>query len=157
MKVSAQEEYGLRCLVCVARHGEATPSITIPDIAEMEGLSTSHVAKLLTVLRRGGYVRSIRGQQGGYVLAVPPEEIQISEVLSLLGGRFFHDRFCDRHAGNEEHCVHENDCLLRPIWTSVQSAVDRVLSQVTLADIIEGRLAAPTMTLASQPSPLLKR
>jgi Rrf2 family protein len=157
MKVSAQEEYGLRCLVCVAQRGADRPSITIPEIAEMEALSTSHVAKLLSVLRRGGYLQSIRGQQGGYVLAMPPEKILVSEVLGLLGGRFFHDRFCERHSGNEEACVHQTDCILRPIWTNVQAAIDRILSQVTLADIIEQRLEAPATQLSAHPSPMLKR
>ncbi len=157
MKVSAQEEYGLRCLVCIAQHGSDRPSITIPEIAEKEALSTSHVAKLLTVLRRGGYLHSIRGQQGGYVLAMPPDQILVSDVLALLGGRFFHDRFCERHAGSEEVCVHQSGCILRPIWTNVQSAIDRILSQVTLADIIEHRLGDPATQLSAQPSPMLKR
>ena len=68
MKLSAQEEYGLRCLLYMARSGE-TKSHSIPEISRAEGLSVPNVAKLMRILRLGGLVASVRGQAGGYTLS----------------------------------------------------------------------------------------
>src|SRR5262245_47549595 len=72
MKISSQEEYGLRCLLRLARAEDG--QLSIADIAAGEGLSVPYVAKLLTVLRQGGLIDSVRGRAGGYHLAQPPEE-----------------------------------------------------------------------------------
>src|SRR5215470_17874273 len=69
MRLTAQEEYGLRCLLQVAR-GQDT-AVTTPEIAEREGLSEAHVHKLMRLLRRAGLVRSVRGRKGGYQPARP--------------------------------------------------------------------------------------
>ena len=74
MKLSAQEEYGLRCLLALARV-EPGRSLTVPQIAEAEHISAPNVAKLLRVLRRAGYVAALRGQAGGYTLARNAREL----------------------------------------------------------------------------------
>jgi Rrf2 family protein len=135
MKLSSQEEYGLRCLLQVARHGPEG-SVTIPEIARIEGLSIPHVAKLMRSLRRGGFVRSVRGQAGGYKLARTPDRINIGEVLAWLGGRLFEPSFCSMHAGIAELCTHSVDCSIRSLWQSVQHVVDQMLEKVTLADLL---------------------
>lgn len=139
MKFSSQEEYGLRCLVAIAVIGPAG-SITIPELSKMEGLSTSHIAKLLSILRKSGYIKSVRGQLGGYSIAKLPANIPIREVLESLGGRLYGSGFCERHSGLLPTCVHEADCLMRPLWTRLQNAVDSVLQGLTLEDILESRL-----------------
>ena len=101
MKISAQEEYGLRCLLQIARRGEAaSPSIT--EIAEAEGLSAPYAAKLLALLRQEGFIESTRGRSGGYRLNRPPTEIRIGSVLTALGEHLFAEGdFCQKHAGTE--------------------------------------------------------
>jgi Rrf2 family protein len=135
MKLSAQEEYGLRCLLQVARH-DPEGSLTIPEIARMEGLSIPHVAKLMRLLRRGGFVKSVRGQAGGYRLARAPVQINVGEVLAWLGGRLFDPSFCSIHAGMAKLCTHSVDCSIRSLWRSVQLVVDQMLGKVTLADLL---------------------
>lgn len=135
MKLSAQEEYGLRCLLYMARHGEEK-SHSIPEISRAEGLSVPNVAKLMRILRLGGLVASVRGQAGGYTLSRPAVDVTVSEVLSLLGGSFFGPHFCDRHAGLERNCAHAADCSLRLLWSNVQRTVDMVLSKTTLKDLL---------------------
>ncbi|MBL8067121.1 MAG: Rrf2 family transcriptional regulator [Armatimonadetes bacterium] len=152
MKFSAQEEYGLRCLVSLARRGPGA-SMTIPEISEVEGLTASHVAKILGILRRSGFVTSTRGQQGGYQLAMKPREMVLRDVLSPLGGRLFGEEFCARHTGIQAACVHETDCALRPLWTGVQQAVDGVLGRYTVQDLLDGSVEAPAIHLSvSRPS-----
>jgi len=136
MKVSAQEEYGLRCLLAIANKG-AGATMTIPELSEAEGMSQPYVGKLMSILRKGGYVTSTRGQIGGYSLATPASEIKLSEVLSELGGRLFSEDFCERHPGIQEQCSHLHDCALNGLWAKVQAVVDEVLSQSTLQDLVE--------------------
>lgn len=142
MKPTAFEEYGLRCLLHVARHGRRSGrvggSITIGEISRTEGISAPNAAKLMRALRRGGFVASIRGQSGGYTLARPPEEITVHQVLAALGGKLFEESFCDRHAGIERSCTHTIECSIRSLWQMVQIAVDQVLERITLADLLRG-------------------
>ncbi len=136
MKFSSQEEYGLRCLLQLARRGTES-SMTIADISEAEGLSQAYVAKLLRILRISGFVDSVRGQEGGYTLARAPEELRLSEVLASLGGRFYKPGFCDHYAGNGDVCAHTFSCSIRPLWHRVQTAIDSVLEETTLHDLLE--------------------
>lgn len=139
MRFSAQEEYGLRCLLQMAR--EPAGSVTIPDIAEREALTPAYVAKLMRVLRQAGLVKSTRGQKGGYRLACPPEEINVGMVLAALGGRLYSHDFCGRHAGNGRTCVHDVDCSIRSLWTAVDAVVQHALSQTMLADLLRSEPA----------------
>jgi Rrf2 family transcriptional regulator, iron-sulfur cluster assembly transcription factor len=143
MKLSAQEEYGLRCLLYMARHGEAK-SHSIPEISRAEGLSVPNVAKLMRILRLGGLVASVRGQAGGYTLSRPSNQVSVSEILALLGGNFFSPHFCERHAGLERTCTHDGDCAVRVLWSTVQKALDNILTKTTLADLLrpEGEMVA---------------
>ncbi len=135
MKLTSQEEYGLRCLLRIARCGPGK-SLTIPEISQMEGISTHYAAKLLRVLRRGGFVKSARGQAGGYTLARPAEQIIVGETLALLGGRLYEPDFCIEHAGHEKMCTQTVDCSIRSLWRALQLVVDQVLSQTTLRDLV---------------------
>ncbi len=149
MKFSAQEEYGLRCLLQIAN--SPTGSRTIPEISEAEGLSQAHVAKLLMILRRAEFINSTRGQAGGYALARTPAEIKIAEVLASLGGKLFDDEFCTKHATTLEICSRSADCAVRGLWQMIQQSVDTALFTVSLADLLPGagqriaiQMATPT-------------
>ncbi len=145
MKISSQEEYGIRCLLQLGRHG-AGASLTIPEIGRAEGLSNHYVAKLMRILRRGGLVKSVRGQSGGYVLSRPLDEITVAEALAVLGGRLYDPRFCEDHVGSEAVCLHTIDCSIRSLWRRLQHAVDQVLAGATLKDLLTepGRPPAPS-------------
>ncbi len=148
MKFSAQEEYGPRCLMTIAQHG----SLTIPEISRLEGLSQPHTAKLLAILRKSEYIKSTRGQAGGYALARLAETIVIGDVLALLGGRLLEEGFCERHAGTSKECAHATSCSLAPLWTRVQSAVDAVLDRMTLADLLDAKpMSGENVRLFIQP------
>lgn len=135
MKLSAQEEYGLRCLLHMARI-EPGRSLSIPEISRAEGLSIPNVAKLMRLLRIGGFVTSVRGQAGGYTLARPAERITVGEVLELLGGNIFGPAFCQRHAGVAEQCVHKDECSVGCLWNTVQNMIENLLTATTLKDLL---------------------
>jgi Rrf2 family protein len=134
MKLSSQEEYGLRCLLRLARRPSGV--LTIPEISDAEGISGHYVAKLMRILRRGGFVTSARGQTGGYTLSRAPEQIILAEALAALGGRIFDPGFCSEHSGTEQMCNNTVDCSIRTLWSTVQQVVDQVLSKTTLADLL---------------------
>jgi Rrf2 family protein len=135
MKLSSQEEYGLRCLLQLARRG-AGAALTIAEMSEREGISAPNVAKIMRILRRAGLVRSTRGKSGGYHLARSAAEVRALDVLAALGGRLFDPGFCDRHAGVEAHCLNTRDCSIRPVLHGLQDAVDQVLGELTLASLL---------------------
>jgi Rrf2 family protein len=135
MKLSTQEEYGLRCLLQLGRHGDAA-SLTISELSEREGISAPNVAKIMRVLRKAGLVTSTRGQSGGYTLSRPAQDISVGEVLAALGGRFFDASFCDRHAGVESQCMNHSDCSIRPVLRRLQDVVDEVLGALTLKSLL---------------------
>ena len=135
MKFSTQEEYGLRCLIQIARQG-MEGSTTIQEIGKNEGLTTPHVAKLLMILRKSGFITSTRGQSGGYTIARPPREIIVGEILAALGGKLYDQEFCQRHVGTHDVCSHSVDCAVRGLWENVQQAIDSVVDKITLADLM---------------------
>jgi len=141
MKISAQEEYGLRCLLRLARDG-SEQALTIPEVAAAEGLSAPYVAKLLSVLRQAGLIDSVRGRAGGYRLAKPPGEIRLGALLLVLGEPLFEEAgYCDRHKGTESEtgqCVHHGGCSLRGLWLTLEQWMRRALDGITVADLLHG-------------------
>jgi Rrf2 family protein len=142
MKFTAQEEYGLRCVLNLARayREEAADStfMTVGAIAEKEGLSVQYAGKLFRVLAKCGLVDSVRGCKGGYRLTRPPSRVSVGDVLSALGAKLYEPRLCDRYVGDRSFCVHTNDCSIRSLWGGLQLIIDAVLEKTTLADLIEG-------------------
>jgi Rrf2 family protein len=135
MKITAQEEYGLRILIriagCMDKDG-----MSIPQLSEAEGLSSHYVAKLTRILRMQGFINSTPGYKGGYVLAQPAESIVINKVVKALGGSLFHEDYCGEHGGMLKLCTHSVDCSSRSLWQMIQYIVDQFLDKVTLHDLV---------------------
>ena len=142
MRLSAQEEYGLRCLLFVARRSPGPDSVptSIRDISEGEGLSVDYVAKLVRVLRQADLLVSSRGAAGGFALARSADQLSMQQILSSLDGPLFDEAFCDAHAGVLSDCAHAGpSCTVRSLWTQLSAAFEAVLSKITLADLVAGR------------------
>lgn len=135
MKLSTQEEYGLRCLLRLGQQ-PAGASLTISELSKSEGISSPNVAKMMRVLRKAGLVKSTRGKDGGYALARPAEQIKVGEALAVLGGRLFDSAFCDTHSGSTGLCANMGDCSIRSVWRLLQDAIDGVLGRMTLKDLV---------------------
>ncbi len=135
MRLSAREEYGLRCLLYLAR---AAPdaSVTIGEIAKAESLTEANVAKLMRLLRQAGLVKSMRGRKGGYTLTTPPERLSVSRIVDAVGERLRHACDCGRFSGLGERCVHGDDCAMRGLFAGIDQMVHRFLSGWTLADLM---------------------
>ena len=135
MKITAQEEYGLRILLRIASCKDED-GMSIPQLSEAEGITPHYVAKLTRVLRMEGFINSTPGYKGGYVLAKPANEIIINKVLKALGGPLFDTDFCGLHAGALKLCTNSVDCSSRSLWKMVQFTVDQLLDKVTLHDLV---------------------
>ncbi len=143
MKLTAQEEYGLRCLIQIARRAPEPSDgpVCIRDVAAAEGLSLDYAAKLLRVLRCGGMVTSERGATGGFRLARSASEISVAEILACLDTPLYGgDGFCQAHSGRHAACVHTDNCSLQALWCAIEGAVARVLGQLVLADLLLTRI-----------------
>lgn len=135
MKITAQEEYGLRLLIRIASCKDQE-GMSIPQLSEAEGLTPHYVAKLTRILRMGGFINSTPGYKGGYVLAMPAGEININNVLKTLGGVLFDSQFCGTHSGALKLCTHSVDCSSRSLWSMIQYILDNFLNKVTLHDLV---------------------
>lgn len=133
MKVTTQEEYGLRILLRIA---EAKDGLNIAEISEKEGLTHHNTAKLCRVLRIKGYLISTKGHTGGYVLSKKPEDIHLGELLKALGGPLYQDGFCNKFAGDKTICTRSMDCSIRCLWAILQKGIDNALAGITLRDLI---------------------
>jgi Rrf2 family iron-sulfur cluster assembly transcriptional regulator len=135
MKITAQEEYGLRILLRIASCKDED-GMSIPQLSEAEGISPHYVAKLTRILRIDGFINSTPGYKGGYVLAKPSSEIIINEVLKALGGPLYDMEFCGNHAGALRLCTNSIDCSSRSLWKMIQFTIDQLLDKVTLHDLV---------------------
>src|SRR5262245_14672541 len=154
MKLSSQEEYGLRCLLRVGRAG-TEGSVTIAELSRSEGMSEPNVAKMMRVLRNAGLVQSMRGQAGGYSLARPAVEINIGEALAALGGRLYEPSFCDEHTGMERLCTNMPDCSIRSVWRMVPGAVDQALVKISSNDQLLAEAEMTAFPMPVHPAPKL--
>ncbi|MFH2037699.1 MAG: Rrf2 family transcriptional regulator [Candidatus Zixiibacteriota bacterium] len=138
MKVTALEEYGLRCMLMFAKTPEK--SLTIPEISEHEGLSLPYTGKLLMILKKSDLVKAERGRNGGYSLTKPPEEINLKDIFSALGDSLYGAHHCDKYSTQDECCVHAGSCQVGGLWSMFDHYITEVLKNVTLADIAAGKI-----------------
>ena len=143
MKISAQEEYGLRCLVQLADLKEGD-SLTLPQIAEREGISVANAGKLMWLLNKAGFVQSTRGTKGGYCLARPAADIRLSEIIKVLDEDVL-NKHCESYTGVLDACVHKGDCGIRPVIVGLHEIVENALSQITLAQVIGSEQSVDAM------------
>ena len=134
MRISAVEEYGLRCLMALARKGEKE-QLSISEIAEAEGLSVPYVSKLLAILRKAKLVTAVRGRGGGFMIARPPGEINLYEVLVSLGGPLIDPHHCQKYSGQMDQCVHIDNCTTHDTLAGLAGHIQGFLSATSLEDL----------------------
>ena len=151
MRITTWAEYGLICSLHLARRFGDGP-ITGRDVATRERLPVDYVEQILLRLRRAGLVNSTRGARGGYVLARPPAEVTVREVIAASEHATF-DLHCVSHPVGEERCAESQNCSIRPVWQMLQRKIDDVLDSVVLADLlvdepaVRARVGLPVLTV----------
>ncbi len=135
MKITALEEYGLRCLLQIARVWEA--DISISEIAKKEGLSVEYVSKLTALLKNKGLIESTRGVKGGYRLTEAPQKITLAQISQALGQPMFDSEFCGEHTGVSPICVHDGNCSVRSVWGTLYAHMNSVMEKITLGQLLK--------------------
>ncbi|KTB49256.1 RrF2 family transcriptional regulator [Dehalogenimonas alkenigignens] len=132
MKLSARGRHSMEAMFDLAIHYGEGP-ILIRDIAMRRRISEQYLAQLFIPLRIAGLVRSVRGANGGFVLAKEPSEIRLSEVVRATEGSTAPSECVDdaRVCWKGEHCV------TRQVWAQIKQATDGILDSLTLADMVE--------------------
>jgi Rrf2 family protein len=141
MRISSLEEYGLRCMMALARIGQ-DGQLSIPEIAKSEGLSIPYASKLLSILRKAKLVTAVRGRGGGFCISRSAAEVTFLDVILALGGPMIDPDHCNRFSGNEEECVHIDDCSVHSFFNSLAGFVEDMLSRTSLQDMLDREKAA---------------
>ena len=132
-KVSTKSRYGLRAMVCLAK--SKTKISCSREIAAQEKLSFVYLEKIMSKLKKAGLVKSQKGSQGGYSLALKANQIKISEIISALEEN---KELVNCFAQNKkQHCFLEKKCLAKNFWREIQKSIKNILDSKTLADIIK--------------------
>lgn len=134
MKISTKGRYALRLMLDLAMNGEEGNVIRIKDIAERQQISDKYLEQIISVLNKAGYVRSVRGPQGGYALKKKPEEYTVGMILRLTEGSLAPVPCVE---DEELFCEREKQCATVEVWKRLNDAVNNVLDNMTLADLVE--------------------
>jgi Rrf2 family transcriptional regulator, iron-sulfur cluster assembly transcription factor len=127
MKVSTRGDYAARALLSLALHDSDRPT-SVKEIAERTNLPQPYLEQILLAVKGAGLVRSKRGVGGGYVLARPPAEITLAQILAAVDGPL------TTLMGEHDHC--EGHCILQEVWVGVSDETQRILEDHTLADLV---------------------
>lgn len=131
MKLSTRTRYGMRAIIELAESNRKGP-LQLKIIAQHQDISAKYLEQLMVVLKSAGFVRSIRGSRGGYVLAKAPNQIKLSDVFHCLEGPVTTVECVE----NKDYCQRAADCAARQVWTQVQQAIEGVLQSITLQDAV---------------------
>lgn len=133
MKISTKGRYALRLMIDIASNGGERP-VSIKEVAKRQGISDKYLEQIITVLNNAGFVRSVRGPQGGYVLKKKPEEYTAGMILRLTEGSLA-PVACVEQA-DEPVCERMESCATIELWKRLNEAVSAVVDTVTLADLV---------------------
>ena len=151
MKYTTRTEYGLICMIYIAKN-QAANRITIREIAAKENYPVAFMEKILQALRHAGLVTSQAGSHGGYVLARKPAEITLKQIIEALEGTTF-EVFCAPEVREDIVCNHICMCGAKPIWRKTKDLLDHFYDSITLEQLAKSQAEVQTMLLtATEPA-----
>ncbi len=148
MKLSTKGRYGLKAMFDLALNYGDKP-ISLTTIAERQNVSVNYLEQLIAPLRKAGYVKSVRGAQGGYLLNVDPNEITVKDILTVLEGPLA-PTDCVK-IDSDDSCTNADYCVTRLIYAKLRDSIDSVVTSITLQDMVKDHA-----TLQDQKSDLVQ-
>ena len=133
VKISTKGRYALRLMLDLAQNNTGEP-IRIKDIAARQGISDKYLEQIISTLNKAGYVKSIRGPQGGYRLTKDPAWYTVGKILRLTEGSLAPVACLDDEVNT---CERQDTCATLKLWQMLNTAISEVIDQVTLADLVE--------------------
>ncbi len=137
MRISTKGRYALRLMLDLATNHTGEP-IRLKDVAKRQGISEKYLEQIISILNKAGFVRSIRGPQGGYTLARRPEEYTVGMILRLTEGSLAPVECVENVSGS---CDREDECVTLILWKRLNDAVNGVVDNTTLADLLDWQAA----------------
>lgn len=134
MKLSTKGRYGLRAMIDLADFSEEMPQ-SIANIAARQSISDSYLEQLMAKLKKAGLITSIRGAQGGYVLARPRDTISVGEILRALEGDLSPVK-CSGLKG-EDGCQGSSSCVTRNVWKRIDDSIQSAVDSIYLSELVE--------------------
>lgn len=142
MKMSTKGRYGLRALIDLAQYSETEP-VPITSIAYRQGISERYLEQLMSKLKKAGIIKSIRGANGGYVLAKPTDEISVGEVLRALEGNL--EIVECSGIQSEDGCQSACNCVSKNVWKKINDSVNQAVDVIMLDELVdEGKKLSTT-------------
>ena len=132
MKISTKGRYGVAAMYDLAVNYGQGP-VSLKSIAQRQKISENYLEQLVSTLRKAGYVKSIRGAQGGYNLSKPSSQITVGQVLRALEGPMAPS---DCVLEEDADCENSDFCVTKVVWQRIKDSVDSVIDSVTLKDMV---------------------
>ena len=136
MKISTKGRYALRLMLDMAIHGNGE-LVRIKDVAERQEISDKYLEQIVSVLNKAGYVKSVRGAQGGYILRKKPEEYTVGMILRLTEGNLAPVSCLE---DEEVDCERQGDCVTVIVWKKLNDAINEVVDGITLDDLVDWKM-----------------
>ena len=133
MKISTKGRYALRLMIDLATNDEGNP-IRIKDVAERQNISDKYLEQIISVLNKAGFVRSVRGPQGGYLLKKKPEDYSVGMILRLTEGSLAPVACVEE---DETDCERQGGCVTYLLWRKISDAINGVVDTITLKDLVD--------------------
>lgn len=133
MKISTKGRYALRLMIDLALNDGAKP-VSLKDVANRQEISDKYLEQIISVLNKAGYVRSIRGAQGGYLLKKEPKEYTVGMILRLTEGSLAPVACIE---DNQIVCERQDACVTSVVWKKINDAVNDVVDNITLQDLCD--------------------
>ena len=137
MRISTKGRYALRLMLDLASNNTGEP-IRLKDVARRQGISDKYLEQIISVLNKAGFVRSVRGPMGGYSLANDPADYTVGMILRLTEGSLDPVE-C---SNDPSLCDREEDCATRIVWQKLSDAINGVVDNITLEDLLEWQQSA---------------
>lgn len=133
MKITTKGRYGLRALIDLAQYSEIEP-VSISSIANRQGISERYLEQLMTMLKKAGLIKSIRGAGGGYVLAKDLTEISVGDVLRALEGNL-EPVECTAFS-QDDTCAAAGGCVTKYVWQRINESINRTVDEISLEQLV---------------------
>jgi Rrf2 family protein len=131
MKLSTRSRYGVRMMLDLALHADEGP-VRLGDIAERQCIAVKYLEQIIIPLKKANYISSVRGPKGGHMLAKPPEEITVGEIVELLEGGLKLTGCVRKPAV----CDRSDKCVMRFVWQEATEAIRERLDAITFRELI---------------------
>lgn len=136
MKISTRGRYALRMMLDLAVNNNGEP-IRLKDISKRQGISDKYLEQIISILNKAGFVRSIRGPQGGYMLSREPKEYTVGMILRLTEGSLAPVACLDYEPND---CERQSECVTLILWEKLNDAIKSVVDNITLQDLVQWQM-----------------